>query len=204
MLRDIFYHNKWTYQKNKKTTLITTIGGTTYKGLETIFNTLSIIILKLNINIEWKIIGIDNNHEIVKIMKRFTKVNVSSLPINFLGIKNAKELITEMLNSDIFIHPSHIDNSPNSVCEAMILGMPVIATYAGGTGSLLIDQKEGVLIQDGDPYAMAGAIIELIENIELAKKYGKNARKRAMKRHNKEKIVNKLVQIYRDINSKNK
>lgn len=41
--------------------------------------------------------------------------------------------------------PSHIENSPNNLCEAMILGMPCIATDAGGTSTLLSNMKDGLL-----------------------------------------------------------
>ena len=50
-----------------------------------------------------------------------------------------------MLKSDIFVSASHIENSPNNVAEAMILGMPCIATFAGGTSSYIEDNKNGIL-----------------------------------------------------------
>ena len=40
------------------------------------------------------------------------------------------------------------------------------------------DNEDGILIQDGDPYVMAGAIIELMNNYEKAIFYGQNARKK--------------------------
>ena len=84
----------------------------------------------------------------------------------------------------------------------MVLGMPVIATYTGGTGSLLTDKKEGILIQDGDAYSMAGAILELINNPEYATELGKNASLRARERHNPAAITNDLISIYSKMISK--
>ena len=78
----------------------------------------------------------------------------------------------------IYIAISHIENSPNSLCEALILGAPCIATNAGGTSSLIEDGNNGILIQDGDAYSMAGAIIELTENYNIAIDYGNSARKK--------------------------
>ena len=104
-----------------------------------------------------------------------------------------------MLEADIYVMPSHIENSPNSLCEAMIIGMPCITTLAGGTPSLLKDKEEGLVIQDGDPWSMAGAILELHHNPEIAFTYGRNARKRALKRHDPDKIVDELLDIYREI-----
>ena len=119
--------------------------------------------------------------------------------LKFLGRLTESDLIEKLLEADIYVMPSHIENSPNNLCEAMILGMPCIASYAGGTGSLLRDGHEGILIQDGDPWAMAGAILELKEDFNKSVSFGKNARKRALERHNKDKIANELVAIYESI-----
>jgi glycosyltransferase involved in cell wall biosynthesis len=94
---------------------------------------------------------------------------------------------------------SHIENSPNNLCEAMILGMPCVATFAGGTASMLKDGAEGVLVQDGDPWVMAGAILELINDNNKAVLFGKNARERALVRHNKTTIVSELLASYDSI-----
>ncbi len=116
-----------------------------------------------------------------------------------MGKLSEQDMIDNLLKSNLFVMTSHIENSPNNLCEAMILGMPCIATYAGGTGSLLDDGIEGVLIQDGDPWAMAGAILELNEDIQKALAMGDNARKRALQRHDKDRISNELVGIYSNI-----
>ena len=78
------------------------------------------------------------------------------------------------------------------------------STFVGGAGSLLTDKVEGILIQDGDPWSMAGAILELHRNPVWAKQLGTNARTRALERHNKEKIVSDLIEIYSSVIDKNK
>ena len=99
----------------------------------------------------------------------------------------------------MYISTSHIENSPNSLCEAQILGMPCIATDAGGTVSLIDDNKEGIVIQDGDPFVMAGAIVEMINNYKKAIVYGENGRKTALERHNPQKITQDLLNIYNSL-----
>jgi glycosyltransferase involved in cell wall biosynthesis len=101
----------------------------------------------------------------------------------------------------MYVMASHIENSSNSLCEAMILGMPCIATYAGGTASLLKDNEDGILIQDGDPWSLSGAILELYNNPQKAVDYGKNARNKALIRHDKERIATDLLAIYRTISN---
>ena len=113
-----------------------------------------------------------------------------------MGRKSAKEMVSIMTESSCFVQVSHIENSPNSLCEAMLLGLPIIATYAGGTASLIKDSEEGILIQDGDPYVMAGAIMELMSNKENAIRMANNAHRTACDRHNPQKIVKALLDTY--------
>ena len=75
----------------------------------------------------------------------------------------------------------------------------MIATFAGGIPSIIEDKKDGLLVQDGDPYALTGAILELKENRNYANELGINARARAIIRHNPERIINDLLNIYSSI-----
>lgn len=81
----------------------------------------------------------------------------------------------------------------------MLLGVPCIATFAGGTGSMLSDKEQGLLIQDGDPWAMAGAILEFMSNPELAQNLGAKARELAHQKHNPERIAKDIMNVYKKI-----
>lgn len=199
LLRDSFYNYKWNNLYNKgKVTLFTTNSDNYYKGIETALHALTLL-QGIGLDIEWRIAGIKNNSLVTSISKSFLGKNFPAHGFSLLGPLDEKELTKELLNSNIYIMPSHIENSPNNLCEAMLLGMPCVATFAGGTGSLLEDGKEGVLIQDGDPWAMSGAIIELINDPNKSKKYGENARKRALSRHDRISVPNQYLKIYQNI-----
>jgi glycosyltransferase involved in cell wall biosynthesis len=196
ILRKDFYSNTWFQKPNETKIFLSTIQANIFKGLETIL-ACAIILKELDqFKFKWVIAGISDDDEMVRIFEKKAGRKFRDCNVALSGRVKAAELINIQLGADIFIHPSHIDNSPNSVCEAMLLGMPVIATYTGGTGSLLVEKKEGILIQDGDPYSMAGAITELIDNPGYAVQLGQNARAAAIKRHNPDIIVNNLLSIY--------
>jgi len=205
IMRSGFYLHQWKAKPDQnKYQIITTIKNNIYKGLGTIFKCKEILRKHFrDYEVVWKIAGLIEEDEISYLIWKKYKVKFWENNIRLLGRLQEDELIAEMLESDIFVHASHIENSPNSVCEAMMLGMPIIATYAGGTPSMLNDSNEGLLVQDGDPYALAGAIIELIKDRNLAHKLGINARNRSLVRNNPERIVNDLLRIYSSVISEN-
>lgn len=202
ILRESFYQSQWKQPDSDKLILFSTLGNTPYKGFETIAEALYVLNNLLGTRVEWRIAGIDENDMIVKAARKKLKRRFPSGGLIFLGQLDGDNLCSALCEAGIYVSPSHIENSSNSLCEALLLGVPAVATFAGGTGSLLEDGKEGILIQDGDPWVMAGAILELYDNPTLAVAYGKRAGKRARKRHDPEKIVGDLIQIYEQIAGK--
>ncbi len=200
ILRPEFYARQWKgYFSKEKIKIVSTISGGIYKGYETVLKTAFILKKYSLINYEWHIAGYTSNSKWVNIFEKTTKIHSSECNIVFHGRVDAEELSNILCDSDIYVHVSHIENSPNSVCEAMILGMPIIASNAGGTSSLLKDEEDGLLYQDGDPYILAGYIIEMIKNPDMAYILAKKSQQRARIRHNPQNVINELVSGYKSI-----
>jgi len=83
----------------------------------------------------------------------------------------------------------------------MALGMPVIATNVGGTSSLIQDGIDGLLVQEGDPFALASALNVLINDYHSAIALGKRAREKTISRHDAAYLTDKLIGIYEKIRS---
>ena len=79
--------------------------------------------------------------------------------IKYLGNLNAEEMKQEYLRANVFVCPSSIENSPNSLCEAQVLGVPVISSYVGGVPSLM-RFKENYLYRYDDFEQLSQLIIE--------------------------------------------
>lgn len=200
LLRKEFYEVKrWQKPTRDKIKIVTTISSMSYKGLETILETSNLIKENHLFEYEWIIAGIKGTEEIVNTIEKTYKLKFADQNIFFKGSLNAEKLIAELNQAHVYVHPSHIENSPNSVCEAMLMGMPVIATYAGGTPTIVADGIEGILVQDGDPYSLAGAIAELIQDEDLMVSLGQNAFAKASVRHNEKQVSESVVAIYKDI-----
>ena len=98
-------------------------------------------------------------------------------------------------------HPSLIDNSPNSVCEAQVAGLPVVATRVGGVPSLIEDAQTGLLVEKNDEEAHYHTLDRLFWDIDLQRCLSHNSREIARRRHDKNTIVEKTVDTYQKLAS---
>ena len=117
--------------------------------------------------------------------------------IVLLDETDAVGVVAELLGCDMYVHPSRADNSPNSLCEAMMVGVPCIASWVGGVSSLATDHLEALLVPPGDAYSLAGAMLDMLADSDVASELGRNARKRAAVRHNPDAVVAQLMDAYR-------
>jgi len=198
-IRPQFFLKEWEQKFGKQVNLISVLKGVTYKGLDILFETSAILDNLTSTNFVFTVCGIEAEEEFVKILKKKYKNETDTSKFIFLGKIDTDTLVIELLKSDVFVHPSYIENSANSICEAMALGMPVVATNVGGTSSILNDGVEGCLVQEGDPLSMAAAIRNMVDNSDHAKYLGHNARIRALARHKPETIYSRLNEIYNEI-----
>ncbi|MBS1605124.1 MAG: glycosyltransferase family 4 protein [Bacteroidetes bacterium] len=199
ILRREFYSATWDKHPAETKTFISTIQPNPYKGLETVLECAALLKQRPGFSFRWKVAGFPPGHDLVRLFEKKVGVRAADVGVELLGGLGPQQLLAAELDADVFVHPSHIDNSPNSVCEAMLLGMPVVATDTGGTGSLLVSGKEGILIQDGAPSSMAAALIDLTGDYGYAAELGRNARRRALGRHDPDAITDNLIDIYTQV-----
>jgi len=70
--------------------------------------------------------------------------------------------------ADIMLNPSLIDNTPNSVLEALASGVAVVSTNVGGVPYLVEDGRTALLVPPASPEAMAAAVLRLAAEPALA------------------------------------
>lgn len=119
--------------------------------------------------------------------------------VHFQGKLTAKQMKREYLNCNVFVCPSSIENSPNSVGEAMMLGVPAVCAEVGGIPDIFTDKVDGLLYPAGDTEKLAAAVIKMLEGGETVKRYTKAARAHARKTHDGDKNYRRLMEIYEEI-----
>lgn len=101
------------------------------------------------------------------------------LDILFTGKLSRQDWKNKSSAYDIFINTTHFDNMPVSVIEAIALGLAVVSTNVGGIPFLLENQKDALLVPDGDVDEMVEAVDKLIGDSELFSSITTNARRKS-------------------------
>ena len=104
-----------------------------------------------------------------------------------------------LCSSTMYVHTAYVENSPNSICEAQCLGLPVVSTNVGGIASLVRQDVDGILVAANDPWQMTDAILELYKDQDRLRRYSESSRAFALSRHNDENIKKQLIDCYQAI-----
>ena len=118
--------------------------------------------------------------------------------LTFTGPLTAEEMRTQYVRAHVFVSASTIENSPNSVAEAMILGTPVVASLVGGLQTLITQGENGLLYQADAPYMLASYVHEVFEDDTLATRMSARARETMRERHDPARIAAQALAIYEE------
>jgi glycosyltransferase involved in cell wall biosynthesis len=88
--------------------------------------------------------------------------------VSFPGRLDRDAMADLYRSATVVINPSRVDNMPNSVLEAMASGVPVVSTNVGGVPFILRDDITGIMIEPGNPVAMANAVKRILADGQLA------------------------------------
>jgi glycosyltransferase involved in cell wall biosynthesis len=116
-----------------------------------------------------------------------------------LGPLSSEQMAQEMLDAHVFVLSSFVENSPNTMAEALIVGVPCVVSLAGGVPSLIDDGRNALGFSPGDEVVLAEQIRRIFINSDLANQLSKAGRKTALSRYSPEPIVKRMTEIYRAI-----
>ena len=119
--------------------------------------------------------------------------------VHFLGRLDAGEMKRQYLRSHVFVCPSSIENSPNSVGEAMLLGVPTVCADVGGVADIFADGVDGLLYPAGDVEKLAEAVKTMFAGGSQVEAWREAERSHAAATHDARKNYERLWEIYREI-----
>ena len=209
ILRDSFYSDKWELSNCRKNQIFMSQASYPIKGLHIMIKALSEVVKKYP-SVELCIAGNDFTNRVglynrlkfssyASYVYTLAKKNGVLGKIRFMGHLDEYEMKKQYLNCNMFILPSTIENSSNSLGEALSLGVPCIASYVGGNANYIKHNESGFLYQCNAPEMLAYYIVKMIENPELTQEFSIKARKDAAKIYNRESNSLDLIHIYNEI-----
>ena len=208
-IRDSFFKNKWDIEACEKNTIFVSQGMYPIKGLHILINAIGLLKHKYN-NIKVYVAGVNkiSGNKIKDKLKRdgysnyikklIKKKNLDE-NIIFLGSLEEDEMARQMVKANVSVMPSSIENSPNSLIEAMVMGVPCIASYVGGIPDIIEDNVTGLLYRFEDYEVLAYHIDNIFSDNELSSKLSTAAYLSANRKYKKQNIVEDTYKIYESI-----
>lgn len=205
-LRDEFYDNSlWSYDRCSKHTIFLSQAGYPIKGLHQLLKAMPLV-LRQYPDTQIRIAGTDITKcttftdikhftgygmYIKNLLKKFRLYG----KVCFIGSLNAENMKNEYLNCNVFVCPSSIENSPNSLGEAQILGVPCIASYVGGVPDMMEGCEEN-LYRFEEVEMLAEKICRVFSDSNVHS----DVREKALRRHDRLMNAENLIKIYKSIN----
>jgi len=206
-LRSGFYTaRKWNIKEKQDYTIFLSQAGYPLKGLHQALRALSIV-KGYYPKVHLKVAGLDitksNNLKdrlrlggygsfIKSLIKKLGLVS----NVTFTGSLGEIEMINEYRSTHLFLCPSSIENSSNSLAEAQLLGVPCLASFVGGLPSLVHHYENGILYRFEDHVMLAFQIMKIFEDEKLALHISQKGQTIAEKRHDSDYISSRMVEIY--------
>lgn len=208
-LRKEFYMcNKWSYEKCNQHTIFCSQCNYPIKGFHFAIEALNILRKKYP-DIKLRVAGQDfvNKTFLKRQRKTYYFTYLRNLVkkyhlennIEFLGSLSAEKMINEYQHANVFLSPSTIENSSNSIAEAMLIGTPVVASNVGGCPSIIEDNISALMYNVADINTLADNISNIFDDTKLAHMLSNNAINVATERHNYTKNNLRLAEIYNEL-----
>ena len=211
ILRGDFYEGlTWSYDDCKKHSIFATQAGYPIKGFHMLLRAMPLILRHFpdaTIRVAGRDItqasGLVERMKVSDygniIRKEIRKLNLSG-KVEFTGPLSGAEMRNEYLSANVFVCPSTIENSPNSLGEAQVLGVPVVASYVGGVMDMMSGDEEH-LYRFEEVEMLAFKICDLFEKGDAVDTSA--MREKALKRHNPQAISEEIMNIYNCVKADN-
>ena len=167
------------------------------KGVDTLVRAFALVVKSVP---SAKLILVGDGVQRLYIEKLILDLELASY-VRITGVVPRYKVQEFLSKAALFVLSSNHEGTPNTLLQAMAIGLPVVATRVGGVPDIITDGVNGLLIQPNDVNALAEAIQLLLVDKGLAKKLGENANKKASV-FKMETIVGKYVDLFNGLTCK--
>ncbi len=171
------------------------------KGLENVIEAMALL-RKQSRLVKLLIVGPDYAGYTNCLRRLADRLDVTS-SIIITGSVSDQRLMSYYSHATIFILPSLYEGLSTSLLEAMAAGVPVIATRFGGSGDVLTDGADSLLLKHGTPEEISDAIKRLLRDVKLRCRICENAFKLVSEKYDWHVLVDEIEGLYMRVSTRN-
>lgn len=119
--------------------------------------------------------------------------------VTFLGAQNEQQVVQNLKNAHVFLSASLIENSPNSVGEALVIGTPVVSSDVGGVKDFVEHGKNGFIYPVDEPYMIPYYVGRIFDDSGLAKRFSDHGKKIGQNKYSRSENGNIIRLFYNHI-----
>lgn len=208
VLRAPFYEEKWSIEKAERHSIYVGNGYHALKGLHFVVMALPYLVREYP-DVKVYVAGYkpyaenDKRSFIKKGYAAYLKKLIFDLGvqnhIEFTGPLKARQVAEKLSKVNAYVLCSAVENSPNTLGEAMMVGTPCVAAYVGGVADMADDGKEALFFRNDDPKLLAWNLKRVFDDDALALSLSEAGKKRAIITHDPESNAQMLIDAYTDI-----
>lgn len=208
-LREEFYKHKWSFDKCERHSIFISQANYPIKGLHQLIKAMPSILRRFS---DTKVYVAGNNIVSIDTLtgklrqggySKYLKNLIRKIGLDgriiFKGPLSEYSIVQQYLKSNIFVCPSSIENSPNSVAEAQMLGVPCIASCVGGIPDMVEHGKTGMMYRFEEVEILAELVCDVFSDQNLADNLSTQEQQAALARHSPAKNHDTLITIYKQV-----
>ena len=174
-----------------------------YKGIHVLLRALAILKRKhlrviLNVAGDFARKGIRRSGYSIWVQREARKLGISD-SIRWLGPLDAQEIVNQLCHASAVVIPSFVETYCLSMAEAMLVGTPVVASFAGAIPELARDGESALFFPPGDESACAWQLERILRDHTLARRLSHNSRQIAFSRNQSSEVLEHQTSIYAEI-----
>ncbi len=208
-LRKAFYSAKWDVKKCERHSIFVSQASQPLKGIHKLVQAMPYI-LRHYPDTKVYVAGADflrmdglkdriKTSSYANIVRKMMRERGVEKNFIFTGSLNQDGMVDMFLRAHVYLLCSSIENSPNSLGEAQIVGTPTVSTYVGGVPDMVEHGKTGMMYRFEEHEMLAKYVCEIFANDDLANNLSENGRITARIRHDEKVNAERTFDIYNQI-----
>ncbi|MEW6378189.1 MAG: glycosyltransferase family 4 protein [bacterium] len=198
VMRKEFSEVEWSLESARPATIACVSSCSAYKGVDCLVEAVSLLSRKIP-EVTLSIYGSFPHKGYGAFLRRKVQQLGLQDKVLFCGFKDAGQLAEVLSMVRVLAIASHLENSSNSLQEAMLVGTPVVAPFVGGLFSLAEHDKTCLMFPRGDAAVLAESLEQVLTDDNLVARLSQAARTTAQRINNPEAVADNLLRIYQDV-----